>query len=48
MNLKKQEWITKLTDDQIQTFKDAAAPIYESYKDDIGEDLFAKFGYTFN
>lgn len=40
--------ITKLTDDQIQTFKDAAAPIYESYKDDIGEDLFAKFGYTFN
>ena len=38
--------ITKLTDDQIQTFKDAAAPIYESYKDQIGEDLFAKFGYN--
>jgi tripartite ATP-independent transporter DctP family solute receptor len=39
--------ITELTDEQIQAFQDAAAPVYETYKDEIGEDLFAKFGYTF-
>ena len=38
---------TELDDAQIQAFKDAAAPIYDEYKDIVGEDLFAKFGYTF-
>ena len=39
--------ITELNEDQIQAFKDASASIYEEYKDIVGEDLFAKFGYTF-
>lgn len=39
--------IAELTADQIKAFQDAAAPIYETYREDIGDDLFAKFGYTF-
>ncbi len=39
--------ITKLDESQIQAFKEAAAPIYESYRETVGEELFAKFGYTF-
>jgi len=39
--------ITELSADQIQAFKDAAAPIYTENKDTIGTDLFEKFGYTF-
>ena len=38
--------ITELTEDQIKAFQDAVAPIYESYKDIVGEDALAAFGYT--
>ena len=36
-----------LTDEEMQAFKDAAAPIYESYREQIGDDVFEVFGYTF-
>lgn len=39
--------ITELTDEEMQAFKDAAAPIYESYREQIGDDVFEVFGYTF-
>ena len=35
-----------LTPEQIEVFKAKAAPIYDKYKDTIGEDLYQKFGYT--
>lgn len=39
--------VTELTPEQIQAFKEAAAPIYEQYKDTIGAEWFEKFGYVF-
>jgi tripartite ATP-independent transporter DctP family solute receptor len=39
--------VVELSAEQIQAFKDAAAPIYEQYKEVIGTDLFETFGYTF-
>lgn len=39
--------VTELSADEIAAFKEAVKPIYEQYKDTIGEDLFAEFGYTF-
>jgi tripartite ATP-independent transporter DctP family solute receptor len=39
--------ITQLTPEQSAEFQKAAAPIYEQYKDKMGVDLFAAFGYTF-
>jgi TRAP-type C4-dicarboxylate transport system substrate-binding protein len=39
--------ITHLTPEQVAEFQKAATPIYEQYKDRIGADLFAAFGYTF-
>lgn len=39
--------ITELSSDQIQAFQEAAVPVYEKYREEIGEELFAKFGYTF-
>ncbi len=39
--------VTSLTEDQVAAFKKAVAPIYEDYRKTFGEDLFAKFGYTF-
>ncbi|MDR1741983.1 MAG: DctP family TRAP transporter solute-binding subunit [Synergistaceae bacterium] len=39
--------ITKLTPEQVAEFQKAAAPIYQQYKDKIGADLLAAFGYTF-
>ncbi|MBQ7736918.1 MAG: DctP family TRAP transporter solute-binding subunit [Oscillospiraceae bacterium] len=40
--------ITDLTDEQIKAFQDAVNPLYEEYREQIGEDLFAAFGYTFD
>ena len=39
--------ITELTDAEMAAFKDAAAPIYDTYREQIGDDVFATFGYTF-
>lgn len=39
--------VTHLTPEQIAELQKAAAPIYEQYKDRIGTDLLAAFGYTF-
>jgi tripartite ATP-independent transporter DctP family solute receptor len=39
--------ITTLTPEQVQGFQKTAAPIYNSYKDKIGVDLFKAFGYNF-
>lgn len=39
--------VTELDEEQIQAFKDAAAPIYEQYKDSIGTELFEIYGHTF-
>lgn len=40
--------ITELTSEQQAAFVEACAPLYESYKDVIGEDVFAAFGYEFS
>lgn len=42
------EVVGELTSDQVAAFQEAVAPIYEDYRDILGEDLFAKFGYTFS
>ena len=39
--------ITELTPEQSKAFQEAAAPIYQSYKDKIGVDIFKAFGYEF-
>lgn len=39
--------ITELTDAEMAAFKDAAAPVYETYRDQIGDEVFEVFGYTF-
>ncbi len=39
--------ITELTDAEMAAFKEAAAPIYDKYREQIGDDVFATFGYTF-
>ncbi len=39
--------VVRLTPEESKVFQDAAAPIYKVYKDKIGEEAFAKFGYTF-
>ena len=40
--------VTELTAEQVAAFQEAVAPIYEQYRDVIGEDVFAAFGYTFD
>ena len=39
--------VDALTDEEINAFKKAVAPIYSDYRDSMGEELFAKFGYNF-
>ncbi|MEL7623085.1 MAG: DctP family TRAP transporter solute-binding subunit [Clostridiales bacterium] len=39
--------INELTPEEVAAFQAAAAPIYEMYKDTIGEEIFAAFGYKF-
>ncbi|MBR1672452.1 MAG: DctP family TRAP transporter solute-binding subunit, partial [Fretibacterium sp.] len=39
--------VPSLTPEQVQVFKEAVAPVYQDYKEEFGEDLFGKFGYTF-
>lgn len=40
--------IAELTPEQIAVFQEAVSPIYDEYRDIIGDDLFAAFGYTFD
>lgn len=40
--------VTELTPDQVAAFQEVVAPIYDEYRDIIGEDIFAAFGYTFD
>ncbi len=35
--------VNKLTEEQVQAFKDASQPIYDKYKDIWGEDLLKAF-----
>ena len=39
--------ITDLTPEQIKEFQDVLKPLYEEFRDQIGDDLYAAFGYTF-
>ncbi len=39
--------ITDLTDEEVQAFKDMVAPIYDDYREQITDEVFAAFGYTF-
>ena len=41
------EVIEELSAEQLAAFQEAVAPIYEDYREEIGEDFFAAFGYTF-
>ena len=43
----KVEVVESLTPEQVKTFQDATAKVYEDYKQEFGEDLFRKFGYVF-
>lgn len=36
------------TPEQIEGFKKASTPVYESYRERVGDDVFKAFGYTFN
>lgn len=38
--------VTHLTDEQIAAFQEATRPVYDQWYDQIGEELFAAFGYT--
>ena len=38
--------VTKLTDDEINVFKDAVQPVYDKWYDLIGADLMETFGYS--
>ena len=40
--------ITELTAEQQAAFADACASVYEKYRDTMGEDVYAAFGYEFN
>lgn len=40
--------INELTPEQISEFQKAAAPIYDSYREIIGNDVLKAFGYTFD
>ena len=35
---------TYLTDEELEAFKEAAMPIYESYRETMGEELYSAFG----
>jgi tripartite ATP-independent transporter DctP family solute receptor len=39
--------ISEPTGEQIETFRKACEPLYQQYKDVIGEDVFGAFGYSF-
>ena len=41
------EVVDSLSDEAIAELQAAVAPVYEEYKDVLGEDLFALFGYEF-
>ncbi|EOS67025.1 DctP family TRAP transporter solute-binding subunit [Oscillibacter sp. 1-3] len=40
--------ITELTAEQQAAFAEACASVYEKYRDTMGEDVYAAFGYEFN
>ena len=39
--------VYQLTAEEMEVFKAKAAPIYEKYKNTIGQELIEMFGYTF-
>lgn len=39
--------VSELSAESLDAFKKAVAPIYADYKEEFGEELFGKFGYTF-
>lgn len=39
--------VINLTPEEVKKFQAAAAPIYQTYKDKLGEDAFKVFGYAF-
>ncbi len=39
--------VTELTEEQVAVFQEAVAPVYDEYREIIGDDIFAAFGYTF-
>lgn len=39
--------VESLTPEQVAEFRKAVAKVYEDYKQEFGEDLFKKFGYSF-
>ncbi len=39
--------ITILTPEQVQEFKKAAEPVYETYRAQVGDEVFKAFGYEF-
>ncbi|MBR1671882.1 MAG: DctP family TRAP transporter solute-binding subunit [Fretibacterium sp.] len=39
--------VPELTLEQVRAFQKAVAPVYQDYKEEFGEELFNKFGYTF-
>lgn len=38
---------TDLTEEQMEVFREKAVPVYEEFRDTLGEDVFNSFGYTF-
>ena len=44
-DVKKIVEVTELTEAQMDRLKEAAAPVYETYRDEIGDELYAVFGY---
>lgn len=41
------EVVDSLTPEQVKAFQDATARVYEDYRQEFGEELFRKFGYSF-
>ncbi len=39
--------ITELTDEQTAVFREAVQPLYDQYRETVTDEVFAKFGYTF-
>ena len=39
--------VNELTDEQVAEFQKVVAPVYDEWRDRIGDDLFAAFDYTF-
>ena len=40
--------ITDLTPEQTAAFQEAVQPIYDAYREQVTDEVFAAFGYTFD